>query len=316
MSGTRRRILGIVVAYHPSADALTTLVEAIAPQVDTLLLVDNTPDGAEGVEAIFRTRGQPPNFRIQSLGRNYGIALAQNVGIRAALEGGYDYVLLSDQDSTPAPDMVSSLEACAESLRAEGVKVGCVCPAYFDETTGQAFCFQVQKPGRLFYSSVPATEADPWIEVVATISSGSLIPCYALESVGGMREEFFIDDVDTEWCHRARSRGFRNYGTAVAKLTHRLGDACFRVWWFGWHSHNTYSTIRLYYRFRNFVLMCRLPHVPLRWCLRATWFWLGNFYAYAIFSEHRMRNLRAMSRGLLDGMLGRSGPRTSRMRVR
>jgi rhamnosyltransferase len=123
-----------------------------------------------------------------------------------------------------------------------------------------------------------------------------------------MREDFFIDHVDTEWCHRARALGFRNFGTARTRLAHHLGDALFRVWYFGWQRHSEYSPVRLYYRFRNFILLCRLPHVPLRWAMRASWYWLGNAYAHCLFAERRWANLRAVARGLWDGMRGRSGP--------
>lgn len=225
-----------------------------------------------------------------------------------AVDEGFSHVLLSDQDSVPAADMVARLlDACA-SLQREGVAVGCVCPRYFDETTGQSFRFQVQRPRELFYRSVAADPALPWQEIVTTISSGTLVPVATLQAVGGMREDFFIDHVDTEWCLRARDRGYRNFGVARARLAHRLGDASFPVWYFGWQAYSTYSPVRLYYRFRNFVLLSRLPHVPLRWWLRAAWYWLGNLYAHCLFAPGRLANAKAIARGIVDGIRGRRGP--------
>jgi rhamnosyltransferase len=122
-----------------------------------------------------------------------------------------------------------------------------------------------------------------------------------------MLDEFFIDDVDIEWCHRARSRGLANFGTARARLVHNLGDAPFRAWCLGWRSMSQYSTTRLYYRFRNFVLMTRLPHVPFLWSVRASGYWLLSLYAHCLFAERRCDNAKAIFRGLRDGMLGRTG---------
>jgi rhamnosyltransferase len=204
--------------------------------------------------------------------------------------------------------MVDGLKKCYSTLREKGVNVGAVFPEYYDLTTGQSFNFQAYTPGNFFYKSVPGSQAIPWLEIITAISSGSLIPCNVLKTVGAMREDFFIDDVDTEWCHRARSCGFKLFGTSRARLTHRLGDESFRVWYFGWRAHNKYSGLRLYYRFRNFVLMCCLPHVPLRWSIRAGWYWLGNLYAYCFFAPDRWANAKAIAMGLWDGLRGRSGP--------
>ena len=302
------RVLAVVVAYLPQAPALIPLLRALSPQVDSIMVVDNTPRDDGRVDALFEALpALVSNLRVERLGDNLGIAAALNVGLDIAVREGFDHVLLSDQDSLPAADMVTVLCGVAGRLSASGKRVGCVCPSYFDQTTGQPFRFQVQRRGRLFYSSVASDPSLPWQEIITTISSGMLIPRAALEAVGEMREDFFIDHVDTEWCHRARARGFRNYGTAGAKLTHQLGDAPFRVWCFGWRRHSEYSPLRLYYRFRNFVQLVRLPHVPLRWSIRAAWYWLGNLYAHCLFAERRLANARAIGLGLLDGLSGRMG---------
>lgn len=303
------RVLAVVVTYHPHGESLMSLLQALFPQVEGLLVVDNTP--VESPLPVLETVMQVfPRLEMRSMGQNVGIGAAQNVGIRTAIEKGYDYVLLSDQDSRPDASMVQELVGIATALRGSGVMVGCVCPAYFDETTDQAFRFQVQESGRVFYRTMPADHADPCAEIVVTISSGSLIPVSTLKAIGGMREDFFIDHVDTEWCHRARAAGFHNFGTARARLVHRLGDAPFQVWFFGWHGHSEYSPTRLYYRFRNFLLLVRLPHVPWRWSIRAGWYWLGNLYAHCLFAANGQANAKAIARGLLDGLRGRTGPAT------
>jgi len=302
-------VLGIVVTFHPAADALLPLLRSLAQQVDALLVVDNTPGTGEDIEVVLAPlRASLSRLRLLRLGDNIGIAAAQNIGIRIALEEGFDYVLLSDQDSLPAPDMVEVLRGCSEQLKSQGARVGCICPEYFDRTTEQAYRFQVQRPGKWFYSSMPGDTAKLWFEIIISISSGTLIPREALEAVGPMREDFFIDHVDSEWCLRARALGYHNFGTTRTRLTHQLGDAPFRVWYFGWGMHSEYSPVRLYYRFRNFVLLCRLPHVPFRWAVRASWFWLGNVYAHCVFAQHGWNNICAIVLGLWDGMLGRSGP--------
>ena len=303
------RILAVLVTYHPDPVLLQRLLHSLVSQVDSVLIVDNTEGDDESANAVLAPlRGEIPGIRVERSGNNVGIAAAQNIGIRLALSEDFDYVLMSDQDSLPCSGMVAALRECCEKLQAQGVSVGCVCPEYYDETTGKVFCFQVQIPGRIFYSSASGQLATPWMEIITAISSGALISREALDLVGEMKDEFFIDHVDTEWCLRARAKGLRNFGTSRARLTHRLGDEPFRFWYFGWQETSGYSPNRLYYRFRNFVLLCKLRHVPVRWSIRASWYWLGNLYAHCFFARNRSGNIRAIAWGLWDGFCGRSGP--------
>ncbi len=62
-------------------------------------------------------------MRFAPLDQNYGIAKAHNVGIQIARENNYQYVLLMDQDSIPAHDMVRILYFEAEKKIKTGIKL-------------------------------------------------------------------------------------------------------------------------------------------------------------------------------------------------
>ncbi len=308
MSQVAKSLLAVVVTYCPDASVLQKLLQALCAQVTDVLIVDNTPAGDDRVhDAIVDFPGLPGAIRLLRFGANLGIGAALNVGIQTAIDEGFDYVLLCDQDSLPAPDMAPQLLTVARQLKAAGVAVGYVGAAYVDRNTRHSFGFQVQEPGRLFYSTRAADDADPWVEVITGITSGSLHPCQVFADVGFMREEWFIDYVDTEWFHRARALGYRMFGTSRAVLGHNLGELSFRVWYGRWRNYNGYSPQRLYYRFRNFVLLMGCDYVPRRWKMRACWYWLGNAYAYLLFSPNRLHNLRFIARGLFDGIRGMAG---------
>jgi rhamnosyltransferase len=308
MSSASKSVLAVVVAYRPNAETLRPLLHALLKQVNGVLIVDNSPADEDDVDAVIADFPELlSSLRLVRIGSNIGIGSALNIGISAAIEEGFEYVLLSDQDSLPAPDMVSQLVHVADGLRKDGVPVGYVGAAYVDRNTGHSFGFQVQEPDRHFYSTRSSDAADPWVEVITGITSGSLHPCSVFADVGMMREDWFIDYVDTEWFHRARAHGYRMFGTPRAVLSHHLGDLSFRVWYGRWRNYNGYSPQRLYYRFRNFVLLMRCAYVPARWKVRASWYWLGNAYAYLLFSPNRLRNLQFVCRGLWDGLCGRVG---------
>ena len=61
-----------------------------------------------------------------------------------------------------------------------------------------------------------------------------------------MREEYFIDKVDIEWCFRARASKYQLFGTGRAHMYQRLGDGGIKVWFFGWRDVSSYSPLRVY----------------------------------------------------------------------
>lgn len=299
------RVLAIVVTFHPERGTLSALLEALSAQVDEVLVVDNTPPGDDDVWGLLETLvTKHSGLRMVRLGGNQGIATALNVGIDVAIAEGFSHVLLSDQDSLPAASMVSGLLEAERNARSRGLKVGAVGPVYVDVLTGIEYPFQVHERGSLFYTSRFTSEAEPDVETLSLITSGCLIGTESLRVVGGMLEELFIDHVDVEWCLRAISKGFVNIGTRRAMLQHHMGDSCLRVWFFGWRNINGYGPVRLYYRFRNFVHILRLPYIRLSWKVRSSWYWAGNLYGHVFFGEKRVASLRAIFFGIKDGMGG------------
>ena len=291
------RILAVVVTFLPRTDFLLPLLDQLRKQCTEVLVVDNTPrardDAFEQIQQI-ESGSQP---RLVRLGDNAGIAAALNVGLEVAMAEGFDYALLSDQDSLPDAGMVAGLLRAGEELAQAGHNVALVGPLIRDLVTAQDYPFQTRIRGRLFYGHALPTRTKQNISAYTLITSGSLVSLPALRQVGPMQEALFIDYVDSEWCLRAIAKGYDIYGTGHAILNHRMGDDEFDVWYFGWRKMSKYSPLRLYYRFRNFVYLLKLPHVPAGWKLRASWYWLGNLYAYTVYSDARVAAIRAIARG-------------------
>lgn len=301
------KILAIIVAYYPDRETLLALVDELRKQVTEIIIVDNTPAENDNLWEILRDRVDTYPLRILRLGKNLGVATAINVGIDVAIIENFSHVLLSDQDSLPFPKMVSGLLQAERVISDTGQRVGAVGPVYIDTVTGIRFPFQVQQHRKLFYSRRHANENAPDVETLCLISSGSLINISVFRDVDVMREDFFIDHVDVEWCHRAISKGYVLVGTSRGLMQHHMGDACLRAWFFGWHHLNGYSPTRLYYRFRNFTYLLRFSYIPFFWKVRASWHWLGNLYAHTVFSSDRKENLKAILSGIWDGLSGKMG---------
>lgn len=301
------RVFAVVVAYLPNTDVLHALLDTLLSQTQAVFVVDNTPETDRRVEALCAT------FHISvltllRLGQNFGIARALNVGIDAALAAGATHVLLSDQDSLPASNMVVELLRAYQELTDAGRRVAAVGPTYTDRHTGLTFPFQVDVSGKFFYGHRHPSPLDPNVEALTLITSGTLISARVLGELGPMREDFFIDHVDIEWSHRARAAGYALFGVGAAEMFHSMGDDALRVWYFGWRQESAYSPLRVYYRIRNFVALCSLPNIRWRWKLRNGWYWLGFVYTQTVFGQQRLAALRMAVRGLRDGLCGRMGP--------
>ena len=301
-------IIGVIVTYQPEAQVFNELLNRLAPQVDNICIVDNSPpENNTAFSVALSVEINLDRLFFLRLGDNYGIATALNQGIEIAISEGADFVLLSDQDSFPTANMVSGLVAAFNALQDQGIRVGAVGPVFTDLHTSLSYPFQSSLPKHLFYVHRRPAQNKPHIEALTLITSGTLIPVEVFEKIGFMREDFFIDQVDIEWCHRARAHDYFLFGTGWAKMYQRMGDDNLRVWYLRWRNESAYSPTRLYYRLRNFVALCKLSFIDWRWKLRSSWYLLGVVYSHIIFGSQRFECLGMCVKGVWHGIIGRMG---------
>ncbi|ATU94508.1 glycosyltransferase family 2 protein [Phyllobacterium zundukense] len=294
-------VSGIIVTYNPDLAGLKRLLMAVGPQVDHLVVVDNgskTDLGPWLTQQGFKTT-------FVALGENYGIAKAQNAGIDRARSNGSGYVLLLDQDSTPAPDMVAMLLSAAKAQIATGVRLGCVGPRYEDSRQKNPPPFIRIKGLRLERQT--CTSEDSVVDVDYLIASGSLIPLATIDAVGGMQEELFIDYVDIEWGLRAQHKGYQSFGVCAARMQHDLGDnpALFRGRYIPVH-----SPLRHYYHFRNAVWLYRQPWLRSNWKAVDAVRLLRKFVFYSLMTVPRIQHAKMMMLGIFHGLVGKMGKKT------
>jgi rhamnosyltransferase len=292
-------VASVVVTYDPDPDRFARLLAATLPQVDCIVVVDN---GSPATTLAWLRSMTGPRLTLVELGRNAGIAAAQNVGIARARQGVCDHILLLDHDSVPAPSMVGCLVAAIERLPPGTRRIAAVGPRYLDERQNNPPPF-IRVRG-LRVTRCQCLRDDDVVEVDYLIASGSLIPVATLDEVGTMAEDLFIDYVDIEWGLRARRRGFQSYGVCAAKMEHDLGETPIR---FLGRSLPLHSPLRHYYHFRNAVWLYLNADVPLHWKCADAWRLVLKYGFYSLFARPRLEHFRLMSRGILDGLRGRLG---------
>lgn len=296
-------VCAVMVAHRPDLAVLTTALEALKPQVGTMVLVDDATPG--GALQDFCARQQ--ELHLLALPENRGLAHALNAGIRHARGlPGIRHVLLMDQDSVPEPGMVETLRSMLLRL-AETERVAAVGPRFRDlrESTDAPF-IRIRFP---FNRKLRCCDGCREIRCDLLISSGCLIPVAVLDVVGGMDDDLFIDNVDLDWCFRAVAKGYSLHGVCTARLRHQLGDARRHIPGVP-RGVVVHSPQRLYYMMRNRVLLYWRPYTPRRWIAQDLPRVFVKLLLFSLLVPPRRENLRKMLAGLRDGIKGRAVPRS------
>jgi rhamnosyltransferase len=295
----RRSIVAVVVTYRPHLEILKRLLSVLAPQVASIVIVNN---GSTEDLSVFCKPDQSGIAEVICLGENRGIATAQNIGIQWARERGAEFVLLMDQDSEPAGDMVMLLSGAIFSLRNAGHSVACVGPFYADPRHGNISPFV--RLERMRFKRIACKSTTLFIPVDFVISSGCLIPMPVLNSVGGMLDDLFIDYVDIEWGLRACRDGYQSFGVCAAKMWHNLGEE--PIVFFD-RTVPLHNPLRGYYRVRNGIFLLKQPWVGTMWKITDTRRLLLLYVFFSLVSKPRLEQFKMMTLGIWHGLRGKAG---------
>jgi len=240
------------------------------------IVVDNgSTDGS-----VSSIRKEFPSVIVIEIPQNLGYTGGNNVGLERALAEGVDYVLLLNNDTKVAPDLVRLLVDAAEKDPSVGIAGPTI--YYYDDpetiwSAGGAIDWD-----RGSTSMVGLNERDEGQfsiasrEVNFVTGCAMLVKRSVLEKVGLLDDRFFAYYEDAEWCVRARRAGFKIVHVPTAKVWHKISPEA-----------QTDSPTVLYYMARNRLLFLRTigasPRVWIRalasdylrplisWSLRPKW---------------------------------------------
>jgi rhamnosyltransferase len=256
-------VASITVTFNPDAARLAAQLTALAAQVSRMIVVDNGSQlpVRDELRALLDP-GVLARTEWLSLEENQGLARGFNVGVREARSWGARFALLLDHDSIPARDMVGHLVAAHGA--GDGIPVAATGPRVHDERDDREFPFIRLAWPRNRHLRCSGSEGTLACDFL--ISSGCLLSLQAFEEIGEFDEALFIDNVDLEWCFRARSRGYALLGACGARLDHRLGDERLAI--LNRYEIVVHSPERLYYMTRNRLLLYWRGYMPLSWKLK------------------------------------------------
>ena len=298
-------VVPIVVTYNPDEVTLMANLNALLSQARAIVVVDNGSNS--NIDPILQKLELewPGALNCLALKHNYGLGEAYNADIAIARGMKAVFVLLMDQDSIPEPGMLYELRNAHINLARQGKHVGAVGACYRNHITAQKSHFvRVTRSG---FTRLGCDDKTNLVRADFLISSGSLISIKALDHIGNMDQDLFIDHIDTEWCFRAQSKGFEIYGTCSAVMLHSLGDRQISIWWGRWRTIPFHQPFRYYYMFRNSVLLWQRPYMPAAWKRADRLRILYALIFFTLFSPNRIANLFMMIKGLKDGFNRRIG---------
>lgn len=229
------------------------------------------------------------NDRVRVLrnGRNVGVAAALNIGLKCAEEAGYAWSITFDQDSEPVEAFIDAMLVSVEATGTHRLLLG----ANYEDVHRRRLAHRGNSPG-----AAPMRRA-------TLITSGMLLPVSFARTIGGFREDFFIDSVDHEFCLRASEHGASLFVTRESLMRHSIGAPVSGVRWARVLSSG-HPPMRKYFIARNALWTLRLHarHHPL-WALRQFARIGAEAIGILLFETGRSAKITALMRGIKDGAM-------------
>ena len=208
------RVVAVVVTYNRK-ESLLRCIDALRKQqgaVTDILVVDNASD--DGTAAALAPLVEAGAVFYHNTGENLGGAGGFNVGMRMAVELGYDRLWVMDDDCIPDPEALAALVAADRRLGGHyGFLSGI---AYWRD--GAPCLMNVQKTD-LWHKIEDYTT--PLVPVVMATFVAAFIPADRVRQVGLPIREFFIWSDDLEYTRRL-SRRFPCFAVNGCRVLHDM----------------------------------------------------------------------------------------------
>ena len=187
------RILVIIVTYNAMKwvrKSLKSLEKSTLP-TDVLVIDNGSTDGTPD-----RIRKEFPAVRLRETGENLGFGAANNLGLRTALDEGYDFAYLLNQDAWLEKDTLERLVA------AHKPEWGILSPMQLDARGRRDRRFD-KKCGKYIDAALRGYHSDTLVvEVPFVMAAHWLLSRRAIETVGGFSPAFRQYGEDDNWIDR------------------------------------------------------------------------------------------------------------------
>jgi len=214
-------IAAVVPIFYPHPSVVEN-IKSYAMYVNEVYIIYNSPVAQDIQQKLHDIK----NTRVLYSGENIGIAKALNLALNEASINKYHWLLTMDQDSS-FEDQFPTFLTHFESISKKNLII-------FSPIHNQKFMQTKTSSIRVSY----------------VMTSGNIVNISYARHINGYNEDLFIDEVDHEFCFKAKEHKYHIYCDRSIVLTHHLGES---------HKHfstiKLYPPIRLYYMVRNYLYL-------------------------------------------------------------
>ncbi|NVK50401.1 MAG: glycosyltransferase family 2 protein [Cyclobacteriaceae bacterium] len=264
----------------------------------SVLVVDNGSTNPEGAQL----KNEFPWIHLIETGKNLGFAGGNNVGIRKALEMGFNYILLLNNDTEVEADFLGKMMFHFSENPKLAVLQPLICFLHekdkiwsaggkWQKLLGRAVTLGDRQYLRNFN---PKREQLDWATGCAI-----LLKREAIEEAGLMNEQYFVYFEDVEWSLRIRKKGFEIGLVPEAKIYHEAGASSKKK-----QDEGILSPQVFYYHVRNQIFLLRSTSSnPLQALIRYAYH-LSRFAIWMVYflMRGRFKKLKAVLKGIIDGI--------------
>lgn len=295
---TQPYVISVILNYNRPQDTMEYLASMAQTtyQNHHVILLDSG-SSAESKEIIHSTF---PAVQIIELVENLGYAGNNNVGIKAALAQGADWVFVLNEDTVLAPDCLACLVEAGES----DPQIGIVGPMVYHHDEPTLIQSAGGKLGR-YWESTHLAQNEPdhgqfnqphhvdWLS-----GCGIMVRRAAIKQIGTIDERYFCYWEETDWCVRAGKAGWQIMHVPAAKLWHKGVQR-------DYHPKPSVT----YYTTRNRLLTLAKHHAPPTVWVRVWAQHLRTLISWTVKPKWRSKreHRNALWHGMVDFLRHRSG---------
>lgn len=225
------RVAAVVLNWN-DADLLPNSVGSLLAQTETcdIIVVDN--DSKDNSKEVINSFGNKVTPLWNT--RNMGFAGGVNTGIRYAIEQGYEYIALLNNDATADKNWIKELHAACSTNDSIGAATSAMIHMNENtyDSTGDFYTIW-----GLSYPRGRDEEAngqyDDQTEIMGASGGASMFKASMFKDVGLFDEDFFAYYEDIDLGLRAHTRGWKFLFAPKAKVLHATGTTSGRVKNFG-----------------------------------------------------------------------------------
>jgi hypothetical protein len=233
----------VILNWNGKSDTLVCLTSLQSLQYSQykIIIIDNgsTDDSVHEIRALY------PEMTVIETGQNLGYAEGNNVGIRYALEQDAEFILLLNNDTTVAPDLLDQLVNAATQNSNAGVFGATL--FYMDKPDTVWFAGAQWNAQTLTFDYPYQDQTLPDNPRTATdyaCGAALFFRAEVAHSIGLLDARFFLVWEESDWCLRAARAGYGCKLVPSAYVWHKVGAS------FDGES----SPLRQYFSYRNRLL--------------------------------------------------------------